>query len=317
MRSFAAAALIGAASAITQLEFDFMNYISAHGKSYANLAEYNSRFEMFAKKDAFIKAHDPVATKYTVAHNKFSDWTDEEYKAILTYRSPGGWEQPEEPETEVPPLGANVNWVTNGCVNKIQDQGQCGSCWAFSGTASTEGAWCIAHSQLLKLSEQQSVDCVTSCYGCNGGWAYKVFVYFESHYAMSESSYPYTAKDGTCKYSSTNHTSVKTTGYKNVTANSISAMTTALGGHVLSVAIEADQYAFQLYSGGVFTNTSCGTNLDHATNVVGNGTSGGIPYWYMRNSWGTGWGASGYMYVEQVAGHGICGIQMEPNYALA
>jgi len=93
-------------------------------------------------------------------------------------------------------------------------------------------------------------------------------------------------------------------------------MKSALNDHVLSVAIQANQYAFQLYSGGIFTNTSCGTNLDHATNVVGWGTSGSMEYWLMRNSWGTSWGDAGYMYIEQVSGHGICGIQMEPNYAI-
>lgn len=131
---------------------------------------------------------------------------------------------------------------------------------------------------------------------------------------MSESSYKYTSgstgRSGSCSYSSSNTTPVKTTGYSNVTANSPSSMESALSGHVLSVAIEADQLSFQLYSGGVFSNTNCGTNLDHATNVVGWSSSGN--YWIMRNSWGTSWGDKGYMEVKIVSGHGICGIQMEP-----
>ena len=131
---------------------------------------------------------------------------------------------------------------------------------------------------------------------------------------MTEKSYPYTARDGSCKYSSSNHTSVKTTGYTNVTADSPSAMKSALKSHVLSVAIEADKSVFQRYSSGIFNSTSCGTRLDHATNVVGWGTKSGTDYWIMRNSWGKSWGMSGYMELEIVSGKGICGIQMEPNY---
>merc|ERR1719389_1085382 len=134
---------------------------------------------------------------------------------------------------------------------------------------------------------------------------------------MTESSYPYTARDGTCNYESSEATSVGASGSNNVSANSPSAMKTALETTILSVAIQANQFSFQLYSGGIFTNTSCGTSLDHATNVVGWGTSGGTDYWIMRNSWGTSWGDKGYMMLEIVSGHGLCGIQMEPQWPTA
>merc|ERR1712100_60037 len=102
-------------------------------------------------------------------------------------------------------------------------------------------------------------------------------------------------------------------GYKNVTAKSPDAMKTALENGILSVAIEADKRVFQTYTSGIFNSTSCGTNLDHATNVVGWGTSGSTSYWVMRNSWGTSWGENGYMRLEIVSGNGLCGIQMQPN----
>lgn len=112
---------------------------------------------------------------------------------------------------------------------------------------------------------------------------------------MTESAYPYTARDGTCKYSSSNATSVKATGYKNVSADSPTSMKSALNNGILSVAIEADKRVFQSYTSGIFNDTTCGTRLDHATNVVGWGTSGSTEYWIMRNSWGTSWGEKGYM----------------------
>jgi C1A family cysteine protease len=74
-------------------------------------------------------------------------------------------------------------------------------------------------------------------------------------------------------------------------------MKAALARQPLSVSIEADRSVFQNYRSGIFNSTACGTSLDHATNVVGWGTSGGVDYWLMRNSWGTTWGESGYMRV--------------------
>jgi len=114
---------------------------------------------------------------------------------------------------------------------------------------------------------------------------------------MTEGQYPYTARTGTCKYSSTSNAGIKTVSYSNVTAKSPDAMKTALAGRPIAVSIEADKMVFQTYSSGIFNASTCGTTLDHATNVVGWGTSGTTEYWIMRNSWGTRWGESGYMRV--------------------
>jgi len=83
---------------------------------------------------------------------------------------------------------------------------------------------------------------------------------------------------------------------------------------MLSVSIEADQRVFQSYKSGIFNSTACGTRKDHATDVVGWGSSAGTDYWIMRNSWGTSWGEKGYMRLEIVSGKGICAIQNSPLY---
>jgi C1A family cysteine protease len=94
-------------------------------------------------------------------------------------------------------------------------------------------------------------------------------------------------------------------------------MKAALNKAPLSVAIEADRSVFQSYRSGIFNSTACGTNLDHATNVVGWGSSSGTEYWIMRNSWGTSWGEKGYMRLEIKSGAGVCGIQSRPLYPTA
>jgi len=311
---FVLAAVAGYAAAMSEIESNFLGYITQFGKSYASIAEYEHRLEQFAMKHSYIQGHNATEESYKLAHNKFSDWTEEEYKSILTYR-------PEMREAttmhvESGDAASPVDYRNGNCLSPIQDQGQCGSCWAFSSVASLESDWCLANGQLLKLSEQQLVDCVKLCFGCNGGNQALAFNYYKTHFAMSEASYPYTAKDGTCAYSTSNNTGAGTTGYTSVTADSPSAMQNALAGQPLAVAIQANQLSFQLYSSGIFTNTNCGTQLDHATNVVGWGVDATYgDYWIMRNSWGTGWGEQGYMYLQVVAGAGLCGIQMQPLYA--
>ena len=96
-----------------------------------------------------------------------------------------------------PPLA--IDWRASGAVNPVQNQGQCGSCWAFSATAAMEGAHFLASGKLLKLSESQFVDCDTVSSGCNGGLEEYAFKYAEKHAQELESSYPYVAKTEKCK----------------------------------------------------------------------------------------------------------------------
>ena len=153
---------------ITEEEMMYMRYVTEYGKSYGTKAEFEFRMEQFSKTLAKMAEHNAQNEhQSTVGHNQFSDWTDAEYKAILTYKSEGEHVADEPEVNEF--YGSAKNWVTSGCVNAVKDQGQCGSCWAFSSVASTEGAECIAKNKLYSFSEQQLVDCVTQCYGCNGG----------------------------------------------------------------------------------------------------------------------------------------------------
>merc|ERR1712232_1473189 len=80
----------------------------------------------------------------------------------------------------------------------------------------------------------------------------------------------------------------------------------------VSVAIEADKSAFQLYKGGVLDNPACGTNLDHGVLVVGYGTGSGKNYWKVKNSWGATWGEQGY--IRMVRNSNQCGIAQQPSY---
>ena len=131
---------------------------------------------------------------------------------------------------------------------------------------------------------------------------------------MTEENYPYTGLDGTCQNGTVTHTNVNTTGFTGVIADDTDAMKSGLALQPLKVSIRASATCFQRYASGIFNNTKCGTQHNHATLVVGWGIEAGVEYWIMKNSWGVTWGEQGYMRLQIIPGDGNCGIQMWPFY---
>merc|ERR1711998_25502 len=168
------------------------------------------------------------------------------------------------------------------------------------------GQWQIATGNLVSMSEQQFVDCDKRDSGCNGGLMDTAFSFAEGTAVATESSYAYTGRDGSCKSSFTTAIpSGGVTGFKDV-ASSASALTSAIMNSPISVAIEADQAAFQQYTGGVI-QSGCGSNLDHGVLAVGINSDGSIK---VKNSWGSSWGVNGYVNIATSQ----CGITSSASY---
>jgi len=248
--------------------------------------------------------------------NQFTDMTSEEFKAFvgrLPRETPSA-AVPFVPRADVDPP-ASVDWITAGAVTPVKDQGQCGSCWAFSTVAAVEGWNFLKNGKLVSMSEQQLVDCSKDvCYGCQGGWPYKALEYVEKSGICSEADYKYTARDGQCKDSTC--TPVVAPGaittYLNISNEA--DMLAAVAAGPVSVLVEADRSAFQYYHSGILDDTSCGTSIDHAITAVGYGTEGGKNYWNIKNSWGVSWGAKGYIrFVRDKNQCGISGGAIQPT----
>lgn len=318
--------IIGYSTLVAALSFlslpSFNSWTHIYNKSYSNYTEYNNRNVIYTSNLLKIARHNSENHSWTMGVNQFADLTSDEFKQQFSgcYHRDNTYTE-RLSLFEATALPESVNWTELGVVTPVKNQGQCGSCWAFSTTGSTESAWALAKNESVSLSEQQLVDCAgpEGNQGCNGGLMDYGFQYvIDNHGLTTESNYPYTARDGACDKEKASKIATAISGFRDVHANSELALMTAVAQQPISVAIEADQNVFQLYSGGVMT-AKCGTNLDHGVLVVGYGTLDNKDYWLVKNSWGEDWGFNGYILLGRGAQYGDtgqCGIQMDPSYPI-
>ncbi|XP_059623930.1 cysteine proteinase mucunain-like [Cornus florida] len=303
-------------------------WLAKHGKVYNGLGEHDKRFEIFKDNLRFIDEHNSENRTYKVGLNRFADLTNEEYRSIYLGTKTDAKRRFLKSKSASrryavrvgDRLPESVDWREKGAVAPVKDQGNCGSCWAFSTVAAVEGVNQIATGDLITLSEQELVDCDRSYNaGCNGGLMDYAFEFIISNGGMdSEDHYPYQGIDTKCDPIRKNARVVSIDGYEDVPPFDENALKKAVAHQPVSVAIEATGRALQLYLSGVFTG-ECGTALDHGVAVVGYGTENGVDYWIVRNSWGNSWGENGYIRMERNAVDafaGKCGIAMQASYPI-
>eukprot|EP00602_Paraphysomonas_sp_CaronLab_P010422 CAMPEP_0185024026 /NCGR_PEP_ID=MMETSP1103-20130426/6903_1 /TAXON_ID=36769 /ORGANISM="Paraphysomonas bandaiensis, Strain Caron Lab Isolate" /LENGTH=338 /DNA_ID=CAMNT_0027556869 /DNA_START=40 /DNA_END=1056 /DNA_ORIENTATION=+ len=308
-------------------EEKFFDWLQEHKVEVKNGEHFIHMLQNFANNHDLIETTNSQNLSYTLGHNKFSHMSFEEWQAHVRL----GLGKPNHPPAEsiheapadVNALPSSVDWEAAGAVTPVKDQGNCGSCWSFSATGALEGAYEIKYGNLESFSEQELVSCdysILGDHGCNGGLMDNAFDWVKKNGGLcSESDYPYTSgttgENGDCKpHASCDNSKLAVKSYTDVQTNSDSALMSALVKQPVSVAIQANQPAFQLYKSGVLTGT-CGTNLDHGVLAVGYGTwTDGTDYYKVKNSWSSSWGMDGYVLIERGVSQkgGQCGILMGP-----
>jgi len=209
----------------------------------------------------------------------------------------------------------SVDWRKRYKVSSVKNQGQCGSCWAFSSVGAVESAWAIKHNTLYNLSEQELIDCSSENNGCEGGSMDLAFQYIIENGLCSNISYPYTAEDGQCDTSC--KSLVQISNYSDIIPNSEKMLMRAVQHQPVSVAIQANKRSFQMYQSGIYSDPDCGFELDHGVLLIGYGYDKkyDMDYWIVKNSWSESWGENGYIRIQRNINdsRGLCGIAMDPS----
>ncbi|XP_073031711.1 cysteine protease XCP2-like [Primulina eburnea] len=310
-------------SCIDKLINLFESWMDKHGKKYKSIEDKLHRFEIFKDNLKHIDERNKATSNYWLGLNEFADMsTDEFKKGYLGFKVDSMFHKKNDSPQEFMykdfnTLPKSVDWRKKGAVTRIKNQGSCGSCWAFSTVAAVEGINQIVTGNLTELSEQELIDCdTTHNNGCNGGLMDYAFQFIVSNGGLHhEEEYPYLMEEGTCEENRDESELVTISGYQDVPANDGQSLLKALANQPVSVAIEASGRDFQFYSGGVFDG-HCGNELDHGVAAVGYGSSKGLDYIIVKNSWGPKWGEKGFIRMKRNNGkaEGICGINKMASF---
>ncbi|KAI3835161.1 hypothetical protein MKW92_050447 [Papaver armeniacum] len=290
----------------------FEKWREKHGKKNLNYIMERNR----KNKKSDIGQHE-------VGLNVFADMTNEEFRQtylpfskLISRRTKENNPHSRMTDCDAP---AFMDWRKKGVVTPVKNQRQCGN-------------KCNTYGELISISEQELVDCDTSCEGCNGGNMDYAFEFVINNGGIdTESDYPYTAKDGTCNITKEEKKVVTIDGYRDV-APEENALFCSVANQPISVAIVASSLDFQLYTGifffffkyhckmfsGVYDG-DCSSNpndLDHGVLIVGYGSKDDQDYWIVKNSWGTNWGMEGYVYIKRNTDleYGVCAINAQASY---
>lgn len=305
----------GVSEVSADIKSAFNLWKAKYEKGYLSSSEDSYRLSVFQANMKMINTHNASGATWTMGANEFADMTNEEFTA--QYK---GWSKTATaPRNEADFSGVKAadaqDWTTKGAVTGVKNQGQCGSCWAFSATGGMEGGYFQKTGKLTSLSEQQMVACSKTSggnQGCRGGLPELGFTYVKEKGIESEASYPYAGMlYFSCKYDqSKTIKDFKLTGYTTVPKADSDALKAAVSGAPVSIGINAAVSGFQMYRGGVMSYSSCPAQLDHGVLIVGYGTDNGKDFWKVKNSWGGSWGEKGYFRIARQTGKGVgmCGV---------
>jgi len=317
-------------------DYSFEDYQQEFNKVYNSNDETGSRKAIFERNMEMVRAHNAQDDKTWFATvNEFADWDNDEFRAQRTGHSPSQQGPRVSLSANLGDLPDSVDWrAQDGIVTPVKNQASCGSCWAFSAVQTLESHLAIATGEAAPvLSPQQLVSCAPDpnhcggTGGCKGSTQPLGFNYTASAGITLNSDYPYTSTfgvTGACKPENIKPVA-QNDGVAVLATNDYTALMTAVSTQgPIAISVAAGGAGWQLYGGGVYSDSGafhpflCNFVVDHAVQLVGYGTDNNKMYWIVRNSWGAGWGESGFMRVERHGeGKEPCGMDKKPHDGMA
>jgi C1A family cysteine protease len=331
--------IVSVVAAVTDPEWE--QFKAKYKKTYKGDADEQARYKLFlASKDRVAKLN-KLNGQVAFGINWMSDRHESEYHKT-------GHKKPKDFVHTAPVMNftssmrspKSIDWRFAKAVTPVKNQGQCGSCWAFSATEAIESQMILKSGGKydFTLSPQQVASCTPAsgtygCQGCNGGFTEGAYEYVKSAPGLANGFYiPYeqsltetqntkacpTEKvqqiDGELEQLSGSYAQVSGYSYavKPCTGacqdQDLTAFAAALEKTPLSICVNAG--VWNDYTGGVLTAAACGSMAsyaqDHCVMAVGFNATAPTPYWIVRNSWATTWGEQGYIYLEMAKN--TCGL---------
>ncbi|KAF7243136.1 hypothetical protein EG68_10372 [Paragonimus skrjabini miyazakii] len=285
-----------------------------YGKVYSN-DDDEKRFAIF--KDNLVRAqtyqmHERGTAKYGVT--QFFDLTPEEFAAkYLSSPIDDQVEHVQLNDLKDPP--EYINWLEKGAVAPVENQGSCGSCWAFSTAGNIEGQWFLKTGQLVSLSKQQLVDCDVLDNGCNGGLPRRTYGEIIRMGGLeTQKDYPYIGREQTCRLDESKLLA-KIDGSVVLEKDEFKQAAWLAEHGPMSTSLNANYLQYYKYGISHPSRSDCNpARLNHAVLTIGYGTEDGIPYWDIKNSWGDRWGENGFFRLYR--GDGTCGIERDASSAI-
>jgi len=280
-------------------------YKAEYGLDY-NDDEDRFRKAVYDKNVRFIESSNQATNTYKLAVNKFTHFSADEFQSAFTGEPSKGAEMDTgvpkfEQDVAIADIPSQVDWsLDTSVVGPVEDQGSCGSCWAFAAAGETAMIYALNTGTLVTLSKEQLVNCAGDAWdvpgtgGCNGGLsslAWQAGGFYDRSGACLETAYPYTATDGPCQTTCTpiippgaivGYVGV-TRGFDNIKAG--------LMERPLKVSVHADS-VWSYFTSGIAESSVCYTGTNHAVIAVG---YEGDSFVKIRNSWGPDWGLGGYI----------------------
>lgn len=313
-------------------------------KHYTGEPDENSRYELFKVSKARVASLNELNGKAGKAFG--INWMSDRYPHELHktgHIKPKGWKPtaPVKEANRAPRNPPSIDWRLTEAITGIKNQGQCGSCWAFSATEAIESQMILRSASKFKfsLSPQQIASCTPGngtygCDGCNGGFtegaydyvksvaglANDFFIPYEQSLTESQNTLPCPTKkvqqiNG--EYEQLQGGYAQVSGYKYAVKpctegtcedQDLKGFAAALEETPISVCVNAG--AWNDYTGGVMSAAACGPMgadyQDHCVMATGFNATAPTPYWIVRNSWASTWGEKGYIYLEMAKN--TCGL---------